>query len=70
MKMLVLRENLAVRLPHWTNCVVEIEDIGKKTFWGNLVDIKTDEIIEIDCVFDIDDDWRLALDVDTVIDNF
>ena len=70
MKKIVLRGKMAVRLPHWTNCVVEIMDVGTFSMWGRLVDIKTNEVIIHEGVFPLDDDWRVALDVQSVLNNF
>jgi hypothetical protein len=68
-RLLILKENLAVRLPHWTDCVVEIQDIGSKSFWGRVIDIKTNEVVAEEKVFPFDDGWEVALDVKTVIAN-
>jgi len=70
MKRIVLRKKMAVRLAHWTNCVLEIDDIGGHSMWGRLVDIKTGEVVSQEAIFPLKDDWVIALDVQSVIDNF
>lgn len=68
MKTIQLEQNLAVRLPHWTHCVVEVCDIGQHSFWGVLRDIKTNIVIDPIAVFPINLEWQLALDAKTILD--
>lgn len=60
-------KGIAVRRKNWSHCVVEIIDVGITTFWGRLVDLKTDEVIEPSVIYPIDDDWYLVLEVEDLL---
>jgi hypothetical protein len=51
------RTMILARLPNWTNCVVEVEDIGRLSFWGKLVDRKEDLVINPHAIFDKKGKW-------------
>lgn len=67
MKAIQLKAQMAVRLPHWTHCVVEIEDVGCHSIWGILRDIRNDLVIQNHYIAPLDAGWVLALDSDTII---
>lgn len=46
-----------VKPKHWTNCVVRVEDVGSKSFWGALGDVKTDELIDPYYIGTLDQEW-------------
>ena len=46
-----------VRRSDWTECCIEIFDIGYHSFWGNIVDLKSGKIVKEQQVFNIDDEW-------------
>lgn len=60
---------LAVRLPTWSHCVVEVKDIGSHSFWGVLRDIKSNQIISFNAVFPIKDAWEVAFEASDIIAN-
>ena len=42
----------------WSECYFELQDIGHRTCWGHIIEIKTGHIIEITSVFPLTDkDW-------------
>lgn len=61
----ILKNGICVRKDGWTNCVVEIEDIGGHSFWGRLIDIKYNLLIDPVFIGQFDDaDWHFVHDVD------
>lgn len=66
-RIVIIREGDSVRLPNWTNAVVEIKDIGKHSFWGILIDIKTNHIIAPTFVAPIEGEWLKVLSIEDVI---
>lgn len=35
-----------VRLDNWTDCYIDVMDVGKYSFWGVLIDQKKDAVID------------------------
>lgn len=54
----IVLPSLSIRKREWSNCVVEINDIGRWTFWGQLVDIKTGQVINSHFIGRINGDWE------------
>jgi hypothetical protein len=59
---------ILAKLPHWSNCVVEVEDIGRLTFWGKLVDRKENLIINPHAVFNKKDRWIFEVEPEISLD--
>ncbi len=36
---------MTIRLPFWTQCVFEVEDLGIHSMWGRIVDVKSGVVI-------------------------
>jgi len=58
---------LCVRKEGWTHCVVEIEDIGERSFWGRLVDIKNNLLIDDQFVGWFNEDWHFVHDAEKIL---
>jgi hypothetical protein len=60
----------AVRLPHWSSCMIEVGDVGLYTFWGRLMDVKTNmKIMTPDGLFvgHLSEPWELVLEARDLI---
>lgn len=58
---------IAVRRYCWRDCVVEVQDVGKATFWGNLVDIRRNIVINPTFIGNLTDEWELAMEAELFI---
>jgi hypothetical protein len=48
---------MLAKLPWWTECVLEIVDIGQHSIWGRIRDRKNLSIIRIEGFFDLNEPW-------------
>lgn len=56
-----------IRLPTWSNCVLQVRDIGEWTLWGRIEDIKEGQYIKDDYVAELNLPWIKSLTVKDVL---
>lgn len=49
-----------VRLPNWTDCTLEIVDIGEYHLIGNIYDTKLKKMVQTLAVYPLDGDWEVV----------
>lgn len=65
----MLKPGMNVRRSGWTDCVVEVEDVGSKTFWGKIVEVKTGRIFLLNYIAPIDSDWHEVFSIEKILSN-
>lgn len=56
-----------IRLPYWTNCVLQVKDIGSHSLWGRLEDIREGQFVEENFVSELNQPWIKSLTVKDVL---
>ena len=69
MDVCVITKGARLRLKEWTECYVEVVDIGDQYFFGIIRDPKTDRVIPDRTVFGIDEGWENYITLDDIVNS-
>jgi len=63
-----IRRGDSIRIPQWTDCVLEVRDVGEFDIYGKLIDLKTNTVVFSLESFPKEWDWQIVLDAQSFIE--